>query len=290
MKACSLDLRERVAVACGQTGQIGRQVAVRFSVSVSFVEKRLHRQRTSGSLKVPAAQRLAPCLDTPAHVGLGLTRCRLGRVAGVAGRAGRAGRGPRHAGTSGAGAGRVAKKKAFTADNCTVASVTNDAPAVFPKGTTTITWTMKGSAGNTATDLQTVTINDTEKPTITVPSAVTATTNTACTATGVMLGTPVTADNCAVKSVSNDAPTAFSLGATTVTDSSNSTATATQTVTVNDTEKPVLTVPAALVSSAPAAQYDVAIFFAPTDNCAGTTGVVSLASGSTFPWARPRST
>ena len=42
MKAYSLDLRERVAVACGQTGQIGRQVAVRFSVSVSFVEKRLH--------------------------------------------------------------------------------------------------------------------------------------------------------------------------------------------------------------------------------------------------------
>ena len=75
MKAYSLDLRERVAVACGQTGQTGqtgRQVAVRFSVSVSFVEKRLHRQRTSGSLVVPAAQRPAPCLDTPAHVGLGL--------------------------------------------------------------------------------------------------------------------------------------------------------------------------------------------------------------------------
>lgn len=176
----------------------------------------------------------------------------------------------------------VALGTPVTADNCTVASVTNDAPAVFPKGTTTITWTMKGAAGTTATDLQTVTINDAEKPTITAPSAVTATTNTACTATGVMLGTPVTADNCAVKSISNDAPTAFPLGATTVTDGSNNTATATQTVTVNDTEKPVLTVPAALVSSAPAAQYDVAIFFAPTDNCAGTTVVASLASGSTF--------
>ena len=27
-------------------------------------------------------------------------------------------------------------------DNCTVASVTNDAPAIFPIGTTTVTWTV----------------------------------------------------------------------------------------------------------------------------------------------------
>ncbi len=50
MKAYSLDLRERVATAYGQAGQTVSQVAARFNVSVSFVEKLLHRQRTSGSL------------------------------------------------------------------------------------------------------------------------------------------------------------------------------------------------------------------------------------------------
>ena len=103
----------------------------------------------------------------------------------------------------------------------------------------------------------------------------------------VALGTPVTADNYAVASVTNDAPTVFPKGATTITwtvkGAAGNTATDLQTVTVNDTEKPVLTVPAALVSSAPAAQYDVAISFAPTDNCAGATVVASLASCSTLP-------
>ena len=50
MQAYSDDLRERVAAAYA-TGQftIG-QVASRFSVSTSFVEKLLKRQRTSGSV------------------------------------------------------------------------------------------------------------------------------------------------------------------------------------------------------------------------------------------------
>ena len=50
MKAYSLDLRERVAAACQQPGRSIGTVAAEFSVSVSFVEKLLHRQRTSGSL------------------------------------------------------------------------------------------------------------------------------------------------------------------------------------------------------------------------------------------------
>jgi len=48
MKAYSLDLRERVAAACQQPGRSTGAVAAQFSVSVSFVEKLLQRQRTSG--------------------------------------------------------------------------------------------------------------------------------------------------------------------------------------------------------------------------------------------------
>ncbi|GAA4050887.1 hypothetical protein GCM10022409_42060 [Hymenobacter glaciei] len=72
MKAYSLDLRERVAAACGEAGQTVSQVAARFSVSVSFVEKLLHRQRTSGSLaSLPLRGGPDPLLDVVARAELG---------------------------------------------------------------------------------------------------------------------------------------------------------------------------------------------------------------------------
>ncbi len=45
-----------------------------------------------------------------------------------------------------------------TSDNCTVASVTNNAPSVFSLGNTTVTWTVTDAAGNTATTMQVVTV------------------------------------------------------------------------------------------------------------------------------------
>jgi large repetitive protein len=47
---------------------------------------------------------------------------------------------------------------AFASDNCGVQSVVNNAPASFPVGTTTITWTVTDIAGNTSTATQTVTV------------------------------------------------------------------------------------------------------------------------------------
>ncbi len=139
-----------------------------------------------------------------------------------------------------------------TADNCGVASVLNNAPAAFPLGVTTVTWTVTDNSGNTATCNQTVTVTDNVNPTITCPANVVTVTNTACTATGVALGTPVTADNCGVASVSNNAPAAFPLGVTTVTwtvtDNSGNTATCNQTVTVTDNVNPTITCPANVVT------------------------------------------
>lgn len=48
---------------------------------------------------------------------------------------------------------------ATVADDCSGASVSNDAPGVFPVGTTTVTWTAVDAAGNTATATQMVTVN-----------------------------------------------------------------------------------------------------------------------------------
>ncbi|WP_152547382.1 rhamnogalacturonan lyase family protein, partial [Flavobacterium seoulense] len=47
--------------------------------------------------------------------------------------------------------------------------ITNDAPSVFPVGTTTITWTAKDEVGNTSTATQKVIVQDTQKPLITEP-------------------------------------------------------------------------------------------------------------------------
>ena len=52
----------------------------------------------------------------------------------------------------------------ITNDDCSVASVTNDAPEIFQIGVTTVTWTVEDSAGNIATATQTVTVIDNEKP------------------------------------------------------------------------------------------------------------------------------
>ncbi|MDD4148925.1 MAG: HYR domain-containing protein [Bacteroidales bacterium] len=91
-----------------------------------------------------------------------------------------------------------------TDDNCTVASVTNDAPVTFPIGTTTVTWTVEDGSGNIATCEQLVTVTDIELPTITCPTDVSVNTDPDnCTASGVILGTPTTDDNCTVASVTN---------------------------------------------------------------------------------------
>jgi hypothetical protein len=134
---------------------------------------------------------------------------------------------------------------ATTADNCAVNSVSNDAPATFPIGATTVTWTVTDDAGNTATATQVVTVADDVNPTITAPAdlSVSADANS-CEATGVTLGNAVTDDNCAVNSVTNDAPATFPAGTTTVTwtvtDDAGNTATASQVVTVTDDEEPVV--------------------------------------------------
>ena len=49
-------------------------------------------------------------------------------------------------------------------DNCSGTTITNDAPAVFTVGTTTVTWTATDASGNTATATQLITIEDHELP------------------------------------------------------------------------------------------------------------------------------
>jgi hypothetical protein len=58
----------------------------------------------------------------------------------------------------------VALGSPVTGDNCSVASVLNDAPAAYPPGTNVVTWTVTDGSGNTATCAQTVTVVSSAPP------------------------------------------------------------------------------------------------------------------------------
>jgi hypothetical protein len=167
------------------------------------------------------------------------------------------------------------------------AACTPASGSVFTKGTNTVTCTARDGSGNTSQCNFTVTVTDNQPPTIVAPAATTVNTDAGrCYASAVNLGLPITADNCAVVSVVNDAPAQFNKGVTfvtwTATDSSSNTATAIQTVTVNDNQNPTISCPANIVTNAcgPA----VVTYPTPTagDNCAGVITVCVPASGSSF--------
>ena len=143
----------------------------------------------------------------------------------------------------------VALGTPVTADNCGVASVLNNAPAAFPVGTTMVVWTVTDIHGNSSACTQTVIVVDNQPPTIACPATVTVDTDAGhCYASSVALGTPVTADNCGVASVVNNAPTQFPIGTNmvlwTITDIHGNSNTCAQTVIVVDNQPPVLSCPA----------------------------------------------
>ncbi|WP_165871573.1 HYR domain-containing protein [Flaviaesturariibacter flavus] len=187
----------------------------------------------------------------------------------------------------------VALGNAVASDNCGSVTISNNAPAVFPKGTTLVTWTAKDGAGLTTTATQNVTVVDNESPVITAPAAVAVNTDAgACSASNVALGNAVATDNCGSVIVSNDAPAIFPKGTTIVTwtakDAAGKIATATQTVVVTDKEAPSLSAVAPMNVNTDAGQCGAVVMFpAPvaSDNCGAVTvaQIGGPASGSVFP-------
>ena len=148
---------------------------------------------------------------------------------------------------AGCGASNVLLGTPTAGDNCTVVSIANDAPAIFPVDTSFVQWTVTDAAGNQVSCMQQVVVIDNQPPSITCPDPMTVSTNSGCAASGVALGLPVTNDNCWIKQVVNTAPTLFSLGITnvvwTVTDRAGLSASCTQTVTVVDDVAPAIICP-----------------------------------------------
>ncbi len=173
-------------------------------------------------------------------------------------------------------------------DNCT-ATITNNAPALFNVGTTTVLWTATDAAGNAVNCTQTVTVLDNEAPTITCPANLTVNTDpNICFATGVDLGSPVTADNCTVASVTHNSPSVYPVGTTTViwtiVDQAGNSTTCAQTVTVVDNQAPVVVCTSDIVLNTVEGSCGRVVNYAmPTvvDNCSVISMTQSDASGYT---------
>ena len=121
-------------------------------------------------------------------------------------------------------------------------TVTSDAPATYPLGTTVVTWTATDANGNVTTGTQNVTVVDTTAPVLTVPADVSV--EATGMQTPVSIGTATATDIFAV-TVTSDAPATYPLGTTvvtwTATDANGNVTTGTQNVTVVDTTAPTVT-------------------------------------------------
>jgi hypothetical protein len=126
-----------------------------------------------------------------------------------------------------------------SSDACGIATLAV-APSTFScadVGANTVTLTVTDNNGNVSTCTATVTVEDNIAPTITCPPDVTVNADAgSCSATGVNLGLPTSADACGISITTNDAPLIFPPGDTVVTwtvfDNNGNSSTCMQTVTV----------------------------------------------------------
>jgi hypothetical protein len=178
------------------------------------------------------------------------------------------------------------------ADNCPGVTVVSSpaSGSVFPVGTTTVMATATDAAGHTATCSFTVTVNDTQPPTISCPANISVG-NAPGTCSATVSFTVGASDNCpGVTVVATPASgSSFPVGTTTVnataTDASGNTAMCSFTVTVTDTQNPTISCPANITVNNDPGQCSAVVNFtvSAADNCPGVTVVSSPASGSAFP-------
>lgn len=166
---------------------------------------------------------------------------------------------------------------------------TNDAPANFPVGMATVTWSVTDGAGAQATGTQSVTVSDTTPPTIMQPPALQAASAGALTM--IDIGTVTVSDLVdSNPTVTNDAPTAgYPLGMTTVTwtatDANGNSATAAQSVNIvaSGGGLPVLTAPGPVTAEATAPATAVVLGMPTVTGGQGVLMIVNDAPAGGFP-------
>ncbi len=173
-------------------------------------------------------------------------------------------------------------------DNCPGASIVQTAGlgsgAFFPEGTTTETYTVTDTTGNTASCSFTVTINDAEAPDITCPADVTLECPAADISTA-LTGEATGTDNCGSVTITYSDSSTSGCGNTevitrtwTATDESGNSTSANQIITIADNTAPVITPPSDVILDCPA---DIAPVISVQPTVSDTCGAVNLSEDQT---------
>jgi gliding motility-associated-like protein len=169
-------------------------------------------------------------------------------------------------------------------DNCGIPTVTNNAPLIFPVGSTEVIWTATDASGLSATSTQTVTVIDNEPPAIICPPGIITIPDPGQNyASGIDTGLPQTSDNCAVDTVFNNAPAQYPVGITwvtwTVTDIHGLSSTCMQSVIVIDDIEPIVMCPPLIqiecIGEIPAPYPDFSAFVAAGGSATDNDGIDS---------------
>src|SRR4029078_5294871 len=119
--------------------------------------------------------------------------------------------------------------------------------STFPKGTTTVTCTATDSSGNNGSCTFTVTVNDTQAPTIACPANITKPNDPGLCAAVVTYATPTATDNCpgvgavtCLPASGAPFPEGAKTGPCSATDASGNSGSCGFSVTVTDTQPPVI--------------------------------------------------
>jgi gliding motility-associated-like protein len=176
-------------------------------------------------------------------------------------------------------------------DNCAIASVVNDyssggsdASAVYPVGTTVVTYTVTDLYGNTAACSTTVIVTDNEAPVVACAADIASNNDAGVCQAMVNVPNPVATDNCGVASITNDynnsanATDVYPVGTTavcfTITDVNGNVSNCCMNVVVTDNELPVVTCPTDITVNNNASSCDATVTvpaITATDNCAIAT-------------------
>ncbi|WP_425639173.1 HYR domain-containing protein [Algoriphagus yeomjeoni] len=168
-------------------------------------------------------------------------------------------------------------------DNCGIDSFTSDfaSGAVFPVGTTTVTYTATDKHNNTETASFTITVTDTQSPVLTAPANITQSADAEQCGAVVEIVAATAVDNCSVGEITGTRSDgklltdSYPVGVTTITwtvsdVNGNAAEAVVQTITVTDNQVPVLTAPANIIQTADAEQCGAVVeIVAATavDNC-----------------------
>ena len=180
-------------------------------------------------------------------------------------------------------------------DNCAGLGAISCSPAsgtFFATGTTSVTCTVRDTANNPASCSFSVTVNDTQAPTVTCPGNITTTTAPGQCSANVSF-TATASDNCpgATVTCSPASGSSFNKGTTSVTctakdEAGNTSQACSFTVTVEDKEAPAIACPGPITQNTDPNSCSANVMYtAPTvsDNCPNVgTPMCDHASGSTF--------